>query len=104
MKYFCAYCYREMPEGCDHPNVFACCGEFGHVVTEKEMEEEANYDSEFDREEAEWGALNNDEDDIDDSMDGDAASALASAGWGTDEDYGCAYEDDLCGDIGGWDE
>lgn len=24
----------------------------------------------------------------DDSMDGDAASALASAGWGTDEDYG----------------
>lgn len=24
----------------------------------------------------------------DDSMDGDAASALASIGWGTDEDYG----------------
>lgn len=24
-----------------------------------------------------------------DSMDGDHASALASAGWGTDEDYGC---------------
>ena len=24
----------------------------------------------------------------DDSMDGDEASALASAGWGTDEDYG----------------
>lgn len=24
----------------------------------------------------------------DDSMDGDAESALASAGWGTDEDYG----------------
>jgi hypothetical protein len=29
-----------------------------------------------------------DEDDYDDSMDGDHASALASAGWGTDEDYG----------------
>ena len=31
--------------------------------------------------------------DYDDSMDGDAASALASAGWGTDEDYGggCEY-------------
>lgn len=29
-----------------------------------------------------------DEDDYDDSMDGDTASALASAGWGTDEDYG----------------
>ncbi len=26
--------------------------------------------------------------DLDDSMDGDHASALASAGWGTDEDYG----------------
>jgi hypothetical protein len=26
--------------------------------------------------------------DIDESMDGDAASALASVGWGTDEDYG----------------
>lgn len=25
--------------------------------------------------------------DYDDNMDGDAASALASAGWGTDEDY-----------------
>ena len=29
----------------------------------------------------------------DDSMDGDHASALASAGWGTDEDYGCYGED-----------
>ena len=28
------------------------------------------------------------EDEIDESMDGDHASALASAGWGTDEDYG----------------
>lgn len=27
-------------------------------------------------------------DEIDESMDGDHASALASAGWGTDEDYG----------------
>jgi hypothetical protein len=29
----------------------------------------------------------------DDSMDGDHASALASAGWGTDEDYG-SYDGD----------
>jgi hypothetical protein len=28
----------------------------------------------------------------DDSMDGDHASALASAGWGTDEDYGYSGE------------
>jgi hypothetical protein len=27
------------------------------------------------------------DEDYDDSMDGDDASALASAGWGTDEDY-----------------
>jgi hypothetical protein len=31
-----------------------------------------------------------------DSMDGDHDSAMASAGWGTDESYGC-YDD------GGWD-
>ena len=30
----------------------------------------------------------------DDSMDGDAGSALASAGWGTDEDYRCDSFDD----------
>jgi hypothetical protein len=29
-----------------------------------------------------------DEDEVDDSMDGDHDSAMASAGWGTDEDYG----------------
>ena len=29
-----------------------------------------------------------DEDDYDDSMDGDHDSAMQSAGWGTDEDYG----------------
>jgi hypothetical protein len=28
------------------------------------------------------------DDDFDDSMDGDHESGLASAGWGTDEDYG----------------
>lgn len=34
-----------------------------------------------------------DNDSFDDSMDGDAESALASAGWGTDEDYGYYGED-----------
>jgi hypothetical protein len=34
-----------------------------------------------------------DEDDYDDSMDGDHDSAMESAGWGTDEDYGY-YGDD----------
>jgi hypothetical protein len=33
-------------------------------------------------------------DDHDDSMDGDHESGLASAGWGTDEDYG-HYGDDI---------
>ncbi len=34
----------------------------------------------------------NDDGDYDDSMDGDHDSAMTSAGWGTDEDYG--YYDD----------
>jgi hypothetical protein len=52
-----------------------------------------DYDEDYDDEDA-W----EDEDgDYDDSMDGDHASALASAGWGTDEDYGYYGEDD-----GGW--
>ncbi len=34
-------------------------------------------------------AMVDDYDDYDDSMDGDHESALASCGWGTDEDYGC---------------
>lgn len=33
-------------------------------------------------------------DEVDDSMDGDHESALSSAGWGTDEDYGY-YGDDV---------
>lgn len=33
------------------------------------------------------------EEDLDESMDGDAQSALASAGFGTDEDYGYDGED-----------
>ena len=36
--------------------------------------------------------MNYPQDAYDDSMDGDAASALASVGWGTDEDYG-SYDD-----------
>jgi len=39
---------------------------------------------------------NVEDDDYDDSMDGDHESALSSAGWGTDEDYGyCYYGDDF---------
>ena len=34
------------------------------------------------------GLVEPDMDGYDDSMDGDDASGLASAGWGTDEDYG----------------
>jgi len=43
----------------------------------------------FMREEGVW----DDGYDYDDSMDGDHESALASAGWGTDEDYGYFGED-----------
>jgi hypothetical protein len=37
-------------------------------------------------------------DDYDDSMDGDHESGLASAGWGTDEDYGYYGEDTYYGE------
>ena len=33
--------------------------------------------------------VNTEHDNYNESMDGDHESALASAGWGTDEDYGC---------------
>ena len=39
-----------------------------------------------------------DDDDYDDSMDGDIESGLASAGWGTDEDYGSYGEDNYYGE------
>jgi hypothetical protein len=38
--------------------------------------------------EVDWDEEDYDEYDYDDSMDGDHESGLASAGWGTDEDYG----------------
>jgi len=41
--------------------------------------------------ECEWESRS----DEDDSMDGDHDSAMASAGWGTDEDYGCFGIDGL---------
>lgn len=37
-------------------------------------------------------ALQNLEENYDDSMDGDFDSSMASAGWGTDEDYGGACD------------
>jgi hypothetical protein len=40
-------------------------------------------------------------DHYDDSMDGDHESALSSAGFGTDEDYGC-YGDSGIDDFGGY--
>jgi hypothetical protein len=44
--------------------------------------EYGDYETQVPNENGDW------EDNYDDSMDGDPESALASAGWGTDEDYG----------------
>lgn len=41
-----------------------------------------NFDAYFEED------IRDSEEDFDESMDGDEASALASVGWGTDEDYG----------------
>jgi hypothetical protein len=52
-------------------------------------------DESHDRDDVNYDDYNDfyDEEDYDDSMDGDHDSAMESAGWGTDEDYGY-YGDD----------
>jgi hypothetical protein len=51
------------------------------------LEDDMNYDDHND-------FYEDADDSYDDSMDGDHDSALSSAGWGTDEDYG-HYGDDI---------
>jgi hypothetical protein len=51
------------------------------------LEDDMNYDDHND-------FYEDADDSYDDSMDGDHESALSSAGWGTDEDYG-HYGDDI---------
>ena len=67
--------------------VFNYCHEIRGSVHEAIKTAIANVS--FMREEGAW----DDGYDYDDSMDGDHESALASAGWGTDEDYGYYGED-----------
>ena len=57
------------------------------------MDIDSNYDDhdDFYGESVDYSDYNDDRD-YDDSMDGDHDSAMTSAGWGTDEDYG--YYDD----------
>ena len=54
-----------------------------------------NYDDhdDFYGESADYSDYNDDDDYYDDSMDGDHDSAMESAGWGTDENYGYYGED-----------
>jgi hypothetical protein len=61
------------------------------------LENDMNYDdyNDFYGENVDYDDYNDEagDDSYDDSMDGDHESALASAGWGTDEDYGYFGED-----------
>ena len=61
------------------------------------MDNDTNYDdyNDFYGENMDYEDYNDevDDDSYDDSMDGDHESALSSAGWGTDEDYGYFGED-----------
>ena len=59
---------------------------------ETEITAEEYYKDELDYDQLERDCDEHYEPDYDDSMDGDFDSAMASAGWGTDEDYGCDYE------------
>jgi len=63
--------------------------EFDNFETEITAEE--YYKDELDYDHLERDCDEHYEPDYDDSMDGDHESALASAGWGTDEDYGCSF-------------
>ncbi len=56
-------------------------GHQGEPTDSEDMDDSDDHDPDDDDESYE-------DDDFNDSMDGDHASALASAGWGTDEDYG----------------
>jgi hypothetical protein len=56
--------------------------DFDEMMEQWEVESEADDDG--------WDGW---PDEIDDSMDGDHDSAMESAGWGTDEDYGFYGED-----------
>lgn len=76
----------------DNEEVYEMDGvECGH---EDGYEDDCNYDDhdDFYGESADYSDYNDDDDDFedyyDDSMDGDHDSAMESAGWGTDEDYG----------------
>ena len=61
------------------------------------MEDDMNYDdyNDFYGENMDYEDYNDEagDDSYDDSMDGDHDSAMESAGWGTDEDYGYYGED-----------
>ena len=53
---------------------------FQPVLNDEELDDAESLWDEYD-----WGM----DDEYDDSMDGDFDSGMASAGFGTDEDYGC---------------
>jgi hypothetical protein len=70
-----------------------------HDYEDFDMDIDSNYDDHDDfNEMIEDGADDFWYDDGDDSMDGDHDSAMTSAGWGTDEDYG--YCEDFHSDDG----
>lgn len=89
-----------------HSNCVACvaCGlpviNFSTDEVEENSEMHAGCVTEFElADEGEDGDASFDFGYEDSSLDGDAESALASCGWGTDEDYG-----DFGGNDGGFDE
>ena len=60
----------------DHDDFYQECEDYNdYYIEENEVEDDNEYD---------------------DSMDGDIESGLASAGWGTDEDYGYYGDDTDC--------
>jgi hypothetical protein len=73
------------------------CYDPDNSYEDDEMSTDTNYDdyNDFYGENLDYDDYDNETDDdlYDDSMDGDHDSAMESAGWGTDEDYGYYGED-----------
>jgi hypothetical protein len=71
--------------GCGHED-FPCCGcDRDEILTDEQVRDLLDSEDEMD-----WEDNQDWEDDMPpEDMDGDHTSALASAGFGTDEDYGC---------------
>ena len=100
------------PDSGENDMCYECDHDYDSLADEIALEGRQEWDhesrlgddmSEYDAEDDDWSEedeIREECGDVDESMDGDFDSAMASAGFGTDEDYGHCDS----GDFGGWDD